>query len=95
MVYQGRPLARLMIALGLLVLGIAGYASRDILLERRYLWKLESEDKDTRLRSSASCDRRRQCPSFFLSCEIGRRTSSRCHAITYGSFRRGFLGRLT
>ena len=44
---KGKHLTHLTISLGVLVLGIAGYAFKDKAMEEWYLWKLESEDEET------------------------------------------------
>ncbi len=48
MTSKGKRLTYLTIALGVLVLAIAGYASRDLAVEQWYIWKLESEDEQER-----------------------------------------------
>ncbi len=42
---KGKRLTYLTIALGVLVLAIAGYASRDLALEQWFIWQLGSDDK--------------------------------------------------
>ena len=48
MIRNGKRLTYLTIALGVLVLLVAGYASRDLAVEQWYIWKLESEDEQER-----------------------------------------------
>ena len=48
MTRKGRRLTYLTISLGVLVLLIAGYAFKDRAVEQWYLWKLESEDEQSR-----------------------------------------------
>ncbi len=45
---KGRRFTASIIAVGLLVLGLAGYALKDNALEQWYLWKLQSEDEEER-----------------------------------------------
>ena len=45
---KSKHLTHLTIALGVLVLLVAGYAFKDKAVEQWYLWKLESEDEETR-----------------------------------------------
>ena len=47
MATKGKRLTYLTIGTGLLVLLVAGFASKDKALEQWYLWKLESEDEET------------------------------------------------
>ncbi len=46
MTKECKRITHLTIALGVLVLAIAGYASRDLAVEQWYLWKLKSEDRE-------------------------------------------------
>ncbi len=48
MTSKGKRLTYLTIALGVLVLLVAGYAAKDKAVEQWYIWKLESEDEQER-----------------------------------------------
>ncbi len=49
MTKEGKRITHLMIALGVLVLLVAGYAFRDRAVEQWFIWQLESEDKAVRV----------------------------------------------
>ncbi len=53
MTSKGKRLTYLTIALGVLVLLVAGYAAKDLAAEQWYIWKLESEDEQSRTDAAA------------------------------------------